>query len=205
VNQQQVLADFRRRYEGTFVFVEFPDSQKEALFKVDRIEESDSTVGIVCLSSNEYGKIRLNFATDHTIKFKYPPVGVFQNGNQAFFFRRLPAKQYSRGICQGNSDVFAVTNGLYRYPTTLNFTTVDNAFKAQTFGVKEALAMLKGGKHISVALRDGFALSLSLSTQKGLIMYYFDLPVAWLTEDGDISTIMEETYSDQIKQVLAYE
>lgn len=202
MNQQQIIADFRRRYEGTYVFVEFPNSAKEELFRVDSIEDSDATVGILCLSSDDYGKIRLNFATDHRILFKYPPIGVFQNGNQAYLFRRLPARQYARGICAGNSEIVPVTGLIKRHPNGLNFQTVKNAFIGKTYTFREAVAMLESKKFMSVALADGFSLSLSPTAQEGYLMFYFDIPVAWVNLKGELSIVLEETYNDQIKMVI---
>lgn len=184
------------------MFVEFPNSTKEELFRVDSIEDSDSTVGNICLSSDDYGKIRLNFATDHRILFKYPKIGVFQNGKQAYYFRRTPAKQYARGICAGNSDFSPVSNLFYIHRETLKFSTVKNAFGAKTYSFKEALQMLASKKYLSVALRENMALCLTPTKQECYILLYFDLPIASTNLKGELSLVLEETYGDLIKKVM---
>lgn len=204
MNQTQILNDFRRRYEGTYVFVEFPDNPKEELFHVDRIEESASTVGILCLSSNDYGKIRLNFATDHTLKFKYPPVGVFQHQKQAFYFRRVPAKQYARGICSGNSDVQAVTSQIVRFSDPMTFAMIDDAFKAQKYGITGAMYLLTKKGYKSVALEDNFAVSAPLTNSENFVLFYFDVPVAYLNAAGKVTMTLEETFREQIAQITQH-
>ena len=201
MNQQQIIADFRRRYEGTYVFVKFPN-EKEDLFHVDSIEESESTVGIINVSSDEYGKLRLNYATDHSILFKYPPVGVFQHNDQAYMFRRIPAKQYARGLCSGNSEIKQVAHFINGSRNQINYPLVKSAFNRASYSLAMALQMLGTGKYRSVALHRNYALMLSPTAKEGLLLTYFDCPIAWVDHKGGLLAVLEETFANQIKQVL---
>lgn len=196
----------KRRYEHTYVFVEFPEdhkslSGKEALFYVDSINTDDSAVGTMCLSSIEYGKISLNLATEYTLKFKYPPVGVFQNGKEAYYFRRLPQRQYARGICSANSTISPVTSGLYATRATMNHESVQAAFNGVTHDLKFALQALEKG-FVSVALDDCFSLCVSMTAAPEHILFFWDIPVARVNKEGKLILTLEEAFSVQINKLL---
>lgn len=204
----EVVNDFRRRYESTYVFVEFPDDMKmpESLFFISRVSDHEASNGTIELKSDKYGTIQLNMATDHTIKFKYPPVGVFQHGKVAYYLRRMPHRQWRQGLCNENAKAYDVAvkctggggNG------GLTFELVQNAYKGQTYSFREALAMLNGGKFRGIAIHDNFALILSVSQgEASHILLAWSTPIARIDPAGKLVMVMEEAFRPQIYKLIS--
>lgn len=206
MNEAEVLADFRRRYEGTYVFVQSPDSDERHLYKMDYLEPNSSKVAVMQLSSDEVGGIRLNYGTAHTLKFVSAPVGVFQHGTDAFLCQRLPRRQYRRGICSDNTLMVPVTRRIAAlYQNGMTWALVNAAFEHKTHTLKEALALLESGKHRSIALSDFLSLSLSSTEHDDHILFHWDLPIARMAKTGKISHIYEKHMAPQIAQYLGKE
>jgi len=195
LNNAEVVQDFRRRYEGTFVWLKMEEKNKEVLVKVRQVEDSYSKIGVLHLDSEEFGAISLNMGSDgHSIQFKYPPVGVFQYKKDAYLFRRRPARQYQRGICGGNSIMMNVTRNLVGPITRWTMDEVRAAFDHKTFEKKEALSLLKNRKVRSVALYDNYALCLSLNDNPDHLLFHWNSPIAQVNEDGKVTSVLEESY-----------
>lgn len=209
MNINEIMNDFRRRWDQTYVWVESPESGEESLFHVDRITDDTTKVGTIELSSPEFGKILLNMGTAHTLKFKYPPVGVFQNGVDAYIFRRVPAKQYKHGIYNGNSTLSPVYNimlgrGQDRAQLRgeqLKFNDVLAAFRGERYPFADALKMLSSGKYRSVALQRNWSLCLSPITSDGLTLLYWETPVASLDREGNVLHVYENVFESVLPQV----
>src|ERR1700743_1243500 len=110
MNNGEVINDFRRRWEGTYVWLSIDDKKSEELVKLDAIEASSTKVATLYLPSDRVGKLTINFGSEgHSLQFRYPPVGVFQYERDAYVFYRRPERQYRRGICADNSTMQNVT------------------------------------------------------------------------------------------------
>lgn len=207
MNIDEIMRDFKRRWEHTYVWVVPPNTTEESLFYVDRIVEDPDRVATMTLSSPEFGKIVLNYGTAHTLKFKYPPVGVFQHGQRAMIFRRTPSRQYKHGICPGNSEFYEPTVEVLRAARRNNelpFDLVQNAFQNVTSKYKEALLMLKSGRYRSVALKDNFSLCLGMGKENNYILFYWDTPVALMDKaTGDPVHVMEQVFANVLSKVKA--
>lgn len=205
MSPEDILADFRKKYENTFVFVEMPDRPNEDnLFHLSSIKSGSNGNGVMRLSSDEFGQIQLNFATAHTIKFKFPEVGVFQMGHDAYMAVREPKRQWSRGLCNGNCTISNVANRIanrsVRSAEGLSFTMVAAAFAKISYSYRDAIGMLKGGKYRSVALKDGFSVALSVTPSYEFLLLHWNRPVAGITKDELV--VLEAAFSVPIKKVL---
>lgn len=210
MNQQEILRDFRRRYEGGYVWVIPPNSDEESLFLVDRITEDRKNIATIELSSPEYGKIILNYGTAHTLRFKYPPVGVFQNGPDAFIFRRVPQRQWVHALYSGNASVVPVFNTIVTARNgggrriqggQLLFDDVLAAFQGVQYTFRDAIMMLGTGKYRSVALRRNFSLCLS-PNGPGYILLFWETPVAHISTEGALILMLEKSFEPVIHQVM---
>lgn len=198
-----ILTDFRRKYEGTFVFVTMPDSDEDNLFYMEKIISSKTCTGVMALKSEEFGKILLNLGTAHTIKFKFPRVGMFQHGSHSMLFLRSARRQYQRGLSGGNCSIVNVISRIC--PTLheeLSFELVQAAFKGSTYQAAEAVKMLQSGKYHSVALSNNFSLVLSPTKEKDYLMMHWQSPIARVSAELQVTHIIEPVYASQIKQVL---
>lgn len=204
MNQQEILTDFTRRYDQSYIFVVAPDSKEENLFFVDKISVDEKNVATFALSSPEFGKIMLNYGTAHTLKFKYPPVGVFQRGHDAYIFRRLPQKQYKVGLYYGNCQCYPVhveLEGRTKVSKTLNFEQVVDAYASEKYRYRDAVKMLKSGKFRSVALHRDFSLMLSMTGVDQHILMHWETPVASINIETQEVMVLEKAYANIIEQV----
>lgn len=203
MTNSEILQDFRRRYEGTFVWLSMEDITKETLVKVTRVEDDAEKVGVLRLDSIEYGSLSINMGSSgHSLKFKYPPVGVFQHDVDALAFTRRPARQYRRGLCADNSTLRNVTASVVSNRARFTPREVASAFEHKTFSTNEALRLLRMGRVRSVALADNFAISLSITGTSDYIVYHWINPVARCTREGKLTQIMEDIYKPQLRQLF---
>ncbi len=199
----EIVRDFVQRYEKTFIWVSPPDSNEESLFYVDKVTADKTKIANLTLTSPEFGKIILNMGTAHTLKFKYPPVGVFQYKHDSYMFRRNPAKQYRRGLCEGNSYTHEVHHKLVgSSPRDLTFDLLSAAYQAQSYSFKDALRMLESGKYRSVALRNNFSLVLPVSPVPDYLLMFWETPIASINPtDGSTTTVYEAAFEKVLPKV----
>lgn len=200
----EILRDFQRKYEGTYMFVKTPDSNEENLFRMDKVTPSDTCTGLLSLSSEEYGKIQLNYGTAHTIICKFPQVGVFQHGEESYYFNRVPARQYRRGLCQDNGSIHAVMGHVtgHSHAEAMTFPLVVSAFEHRTYGFSEAIKLV-GNKVKGCALDNNFSLVLSMTKSAHFYLMWYRHPVALLKETGELIAVLSNQFETAIKQVMS--
>lgn len=202
MNNNEVIQDIRRRYEGTYVFLKMEAKGIETLVKVTKIDESPSKIGVLHLDSSDYGSLTLNFGSDgHSLKFKYPPVGVFQHGRDAYLFRRRPQRQYRRGICTDNSIMHNVTRNFAGNIVQWSAEEVADAFNHKVHTPSEALELLRTGKARSVALKDNFTLCRTMFNTPEHIIFNWQYPVARMDEKGKLSRVYEDVFKSQLDEI----
>lgn len=201
----EIVNEFKRKYESTYLFVQMPDNPESNLFFLNRVTANSDGGGVMQLHSEEFGKIALNINTAHSIKFTWPKVGVFQNGKDACLFLREPRRQWQRGVCSGNSSIIPVWSIIEATGSTnqgmFDFTSVANAHAAKTYNYHEAVKMLASGKYRSVALANGFSLCLSVSEAYEYLLLYWTSVVAGVK--GDKLTVLESSLETSIAKVTA--
>lgn len=196
MNNQEVVADFRRRWEQSYAWLFMEKQNEEVLIFINRVEDNNDKVASIVCTSNKYGGLVLNLGSEeHELRFKYPPVGVFQCGDDVFLFRRRPARQYRRGICADNSVLWNITRGIVGNRARFNATEVQAAFDHVTYRESSALKLLNGGKFRGVALHNNYAMTLSMDTSKDYILWHWDAPIARMNTEGKVTQILEKSYS----------
>jgi hypothetical protein len=202
MNNGEVVNDFRRRYEGTYVFLKMERTGVETLVKVSRVEDSSTKIGILYLESPEYGALTLNLGSDgHHLKFKYPPVGVFQHGRDAFLFRRRPSRQYRRGICSDNSLMYNVTSSVVGPLSRWSAEEVQDAFNHKVSTPKQAFELLATNKARSVALDNNFSISKSPFETPDYVIWNWQFPVARISEKGVLGKVYEEVFRQDLLNI----
>ncbi len=206
MSPEEIINEFKAKYEKTYVFVKLPDSEEENLFHLDRVTPDPNVTGVLSLSSEEYGKIQLNYGTAHGIKFRTPPVGVFQHGTNAMLFLRQPRRQWKRALCSSNAHIMntmMLVSGS-RSGAEFNFLTVAAAFKGQQYGWPTALKMIKSGKYRSVAIDRYMSIGLSPFAEADChyLLMYWQQPVAKLRADGSVLMLLEPSFDASIKELM---
>jgi hypothetical protein len=203
MTNDEVIQDFRRRYEGTFVFLKMENSGIETLCRVDQVEYSSSKIGVLHLTSEKFGSLKINIGSDtHSLKFKSPKPGVFQHGRDAFLFHRRPARQYRRGVCADNSVLWNVTRSVVGSLTRWNAAEVQAAFDHQVSSLPEALQQLDKGTARSVALPDNFSVSLSPFDSPDLVVWNWSYPIAKCDGKGKLTHIYEDVFKPQLEEMF---
>lgn len=193
----ECIEDFKRRYEDTYVFLKSEQmGNEESLVHVDAVEQCNTHVGVLHLSSIDYGSLRINIASaGHELVFKQPTVGVFQHEHDAIVLTRPAKKQYRRGVASGNV--------YFNYPTSMcvdmgsvrwTLDTVNNAFMEKSYSFQDALKMLASGRYRSVALADGFSVTLPIGTGEHYYVFNMTHPVAILDLSGKVVKVLEDAH-----------
>lgn len=202
MNVEEIVHDMARRYQGTYVLVQMPGKEEKHVFFCDRVDPDADQGAVLQLSSDEFGKIALNLSTGHTLLFEYPPIKTFQFGKDALYFRRLPQRQFRRGLCPDNGVFLNVARQITAVSRTeMSFELVDASFKAESFTMAEALKMIKTGKYRSVALSDGFSLVAPMTANsKKYGVFFFDLPVADISDTGEIE-MLNPAFTKEVQNI----
>lgn len=205
MNNREVIEDFRRRYLNTYVWVYLEAKECEVIALITSVVDDENSVGRITLSTLEFGDLVMNIgSSEYQLKFKYPPVGVFQFGKDAYSFRRIPARQYQRGLCEANSRVRTVTRDLSgRGQDRFGARLVAAAFSKDRFSFIEALKMLEQKKVRSVALKDNYSVTLPMDSSGNYLLFHWNSPVAVVTPGGKIQRVVEQAYSQQIKAIVS--
>lgn len=204
MNNAEVIADFRRRYEGTYVWLKMEGPGCETLVHVERIEGDNTKMGILHLTSQEYGELRVNFgSSDHSLKFKYPPVGVFQCDDQALIFTRRPTRQYRRGLCTDNSSLVTVSSRMISNTARWTMNEVAAAFKAERVSFDRALNQMQDKRIKSVALANEFSLCKSVTKDKEHMLLHWENPIARIDRAGKVTQVLEEVYRKDIDELVS--
>lgn len=204
MNQQEVINDFRRRYESTYVWLGMPEQNTETLVHVDAIVDNPTKMAVMSLTSQKYGQMQVNFGScEYSLKFKYPPVGVFQCGNEPYVFLRRPARQYRRGLCGDNSQMFNVTKGLVGTLTRWTYAEVEAAFAHETFTFREAILRLQSENKLKgVALQEEYSIIRSIDVSPNHILFHWNNPIARISPQGKLTHLLEATYGPEIELML---
>lgn len=201
----EICHEFARKYEQTYVFIDIPGRDKEELFYLDQvIQTKDPNIGKFRLSSSNLGKIELNLATDHTIRFKYPEVGTFQYGKDAYLFIKVAHRQWTRGLCNRTAAierVGCILDGGIR--NDFDFDRVVHAFEGTKYSFKDALNLLETKKARSVALKGMFSLSLNMfGGIDGYILWYSHYPIAKLSLTGSLETLYVKIFGPTVEEII---
>lgn len=200
MTNDEVLQDFRRRWEGTFVWLGI-DGRGDELVKLERIENSSTKVATLHLTSDRVGALSLNFGSEgHSLQFRYPPVGVYQHERDAYVFYRRPQRQYRRGICPDNSIMWNVTRNLVGNRCGWNYSEVRAAFEHETFSITTALTLLEKG-YKGVALDGNFSLTQSVFETPEYILFHWVHPIARINTKGQMTHLYENGYKDVVARM----
>lgn len=122
------MGDFRQRYEGTYgVFKRGKDS---LLVQLTRVRGPHDVSGPFVEFTDSKGVTFKVNVTEETsdIGFEFlPPKSAYYNieGGTPWLLRRIPAKQYSRGICDKNTGIRSGNGGQVR----VNFDSLTKIFE----------------------------------------------------------------------------
>lgn len=204
MNNAEVISDFSRRWANTYVWMYMEQLGREVLVRITSVEEHPKKIATINVQSQEYGQFRINFGSEtSSLKFKYPPVGVFQCGTDALMLQRRPARQWRRGLCSDNATLIPTHRWITGKNTQWALSTVQAAFDHKIFTVKDALEQLNKRKVRSAALPDAFSLMLSPTVvHKGHLLLHWGEPVAEVDANtGSVITLLQPNYKGIVENL----
>ena len=203
----EILRDFRTKYQHTYVWLKAPENGKQTLCFIDAVVENRDRQAVIQLSSLEYGKLVLNFASNHEMRFRFPNSGSFQHGKDSLvILRRPPHRQYQRGLCAANHALSCCTE-VFTSDTHLgvqfSLDTINSAFQQVKYRGAEAMAMLKTGLYRSVALGGRFSLTQPLDKVDMPMLFLNTVCLGRVKDDLSFVPLKgAETMVDEAQRVL---
>lgn len=214
MNLREILHDFSRRYLETYILVKFPNDTEYDLFYVQQIAASSTCTAVLQLYNERIGAISLNMGSDHSIKFAFPPCGVFQYGKDAHIFVRRPRRQWRKGICGDNSYIepvlWRVSEGVLSLNTWRNHMTVGlstngllAAFASEVFTPQGGWGtLLTDTSYRSVALDKNYSIHAPIGESGVYTIFHWRTPVAVLGKDGNLINVLCKPYVSEVKRLL---
>ena len=152
--------DIERYFHGTWVkFQEYGDT----LFYISRVRP-DHVAGTT--DTDTEFLMELHDDQPYVVEYVLPHRAVFQYGNRAAMIRRIPAKQYRRGLCSDNTSCF--------YPDTNS--PIDIGKKVlQAYTNKAAYSSFTDAFHTKSDKRQTIALSPRMWARRSTGEIYMDL------------------------------
>lgn len=180
--------DIERYFFGTWVkFEEFGDQ----LFFVLRVRH-DHIAGVTDDGTDFI--LELYDDQPYIVNYVLPHKAVFQYGNRAAIIRRIPAKQYRRGLCADNTQVF--------YPDTQTPVELSKAVLL-AYTNKQSYCSLSDAFNTKGDKRTSTALSPRMwAARKTGYIYIDTTPVAFYNRENNNIQILKLLFVPEIKRHL---
>jgi hypothetical protein len=191
---QESIEDFRKRYKGTFVFLNIEGKEQLVYYEHDE-EESFS------FWSPVYGDILVDKECAMSrLSFIFPENGLYNIGGTCWEFNRNPARQWKRAPCHENtvfSNPLHLLGVLGRERLSLTSGTAQELFfPSYPNSIEEAIENLKP----MVALNLKFGISCSATKDKNkLILWYKNDPIGYANpETKTIEVYVKQLYQEVV-------
>lgn len=202
MNNDEIVNDFRRRYEGAFIQLCAEQKGINVIGKMNKIRADNERLATLEIVTKEFGTIQMNMGSEeYQIKFAFPKAGVFQYMTDAVVFERRAEKQYQRGLSTGNGRFMSVTAPILGNASVMSLDTVKAAFDHKQFPLKVALASMKAGHMRSVALDDNFAISLPFGKTASHCVWHRQTLVGGIDNNGKLARVYEPVFEKALLEM----
>ena len=169
IGKDMAIDEMKKKYENTYLLLIKPDETEE----------------IVCYKGfhdgfhyfrDELGvDIKLRHETKTRIICAFPERRLFNSNKIALEFIRLPHRQYRRGICKDNVQIYSPVRKIWNNDSHPWDSKVlrEAIFPQYPSNIEEALDKLNKKEILSIALNDKFMLSLNWSANKQNLLFLF--------------------------------
>ena len=204
MNNDEILQDFTRRYANTYIKVYAEDKGIEAVGHLARVRADNEKFATLEIVTKEFGTIQTNFGSEeYQIRFESPQSGAFQHGPDSNIFRRKPERQYTRGVCSGNSVLTHCHSAITGQGASFTIERVRAAFEHKVHTFKQAVDFLKAGTHRSVALERDFSICLPLRKNSDqLFLWHWGSLIGTCGPSGGIGKLYEPVFEKALAEVI---
>jgi hypothetical protein len=173
-NLAQAVAEWHKKFHGTYVWL----NQKHILF----VMESDTN--FLYFIDKNGAQVKVKTTTENDVDVAFPTVGLFNHEDSFLLFKRVPARQYKKAPCPGNSIIINPLGFIKgeRDIKDLDFDILEAAFKARYCSFDVAIAGLNLKAIKGAALSSKWGVSIHPKGSQHLLWYH-EYPVAEIHED----------------------
>jgi hypothetical protein len=178
--------DFRQRYLSSFGFFT-TESGKRVLVRMESVEDQR-------VSFKDKDGVNYVAHADVGVVFEFIPVSkrLYMKGKDLVFIRRRPARQWSRGINQANTQVTVLGRG----EVGVDFAYVDASLSPPLINIKAEVERLERKETYALALSDMFGV-----VGQDLYVYGENIGV-WSADRREI-VLDEPVFRQEILDLLA--
>lgn len=195
------LEDFSKKYRQTYVRLRNKDGRLLTA-SVDRI---DMDQHLVSFNVDALGLLTLKYpACMSEINTDLPEAGLFNYNGHALHLFKMPARQWQRGLCGANHEIYnplkkLLSEGMYRAIITRG--SVEAIWKRDFVSVDEAVARMTAlNRGPSVAITLNLMLSKSPTAQADPLVWYKTTPVGFVKNGKFL--IEDEIYQQEVHDEL---
>lgn len=202
---QQLIQDFEKRYNRTWVWVRFAENGPEYICFIDNVQYDESLDdGLIFLTNSKFGQMQIKYkASGAELDFRWPQTGYFQYKNCAIYAHRGHDRQWKRGICKGNFTVSSVFSSVAPFQLFARSSLTEDVLLAlelsHPISLSEAMARLQNGD-LAVAVNRDFAVALSHLKRYERILWFRNSPVASI--EGDSVTLLNQMWKQELQDFL---
>lgn len=156
--------DFRQRYEGTYGFYIHPETKRRMLVLISEVRDD-------ALRFTDEKRMDYSPNADRGFEFEFIPLEkkLFNFGEQICCIRRIPARQFQRGVCRANTLITSLS--VENTQVGLSFAAVAAAYADEKRNTPEMVAEYVAGKRKQLLVSPMFAFI-------GKKLYLYETPVA---------------------------
>jgi hypothetical protein len=196
------LEDFQKKYQGTFVRYMHPDRKVKIVAYIEYCHLEENTIAFTC---EDIGSVMLKYPACLTmLDLEAPPSGLFNHNDHALFLFKTPARQWHRGLCAANHEIYnpfrkLFTDGTYR--AAFGRASVRSIFEENYItDVQEAVNDILNHPPLkSVAITRNLMLSKS-PTEALPLIWYRTIPVGFVRLNRFI--VEDELYQQEVNDEL---
>lgn len=174
---QESLEDFRKRYKGTYVFLQVRGENMLVRYESDNEED-------FCFYSDAYGDILVDEETAReNISFIFPDAGLYNIRGVAHYFQRNPQRQWKRAPCEDNVTLFPILQELALVIASpgIGIKTLNEVFYPKYAGSIEKAS----NTPLGMAINSKFAVSASNTDDPNQrLLWYHSSPIGIIYLDS---------------------
>lgn len=199
---EQVTADFRQKFEHTYIRVSLKEGQPFEVFYVDRVVQGKPTY--LVLSNSNWGEIKINYDTELEVLFDFPRVGYFNfNDKYAAIFNRNFQRQWKRGLCNQTGLICFPYWPFRNYLPLLCEEAITAAFQPRSIcPIYQAANTLEFGSYLSVPLSESLALGLTVKENNNLLLWFLEQPIGEYIKEKNTIKLHAAQMQQEVKDFL---
>lgn len=168
-NKEMAIDEMRKKYEHTYLVLCQPNGRETVVHYQGYADNYHH------FKDENNVPLKLRHETDYKIVCKFPERCLFNTTNQALEFIRKPHRQYKRGICKENIQIYSPVRYMWSkdvHPWT-HATIVQALYPTYPESCEVAINQLDSREVLSVALNPKFMITLPITINKEMYHLFY--------------------------------